>query len=329
MKLDFLKLSKEQITVVKSTLRSVNSTLLLVSEKERCLSKGLEEMAKHINVQNEEIKEMFGSYSLILTMHELSMQLNRAVDECRKEYEILIDAVVNSHKGVIQLQLITPAQIFEQVKVSQDDMPSDLSLPVPSATYQYLFLRIVSIDVYIQGKFLVYVIRLPLTNNVSYNLYRVLPFPIRAKGTDSKFIFIQPEHEYLLTDTAKRFFTRLGAEEVNECRTLSRGRMLCKQTQPVQLRHLDEECEVQMIHTLSSIPSSCSQRIAELNQTLWTQLDNNEWLYVATKPDILTVLCSGHKPTDVKLLGTRKLHLNAMCKAYGNRTHSVPLDVNQ
>jgi hypothetical protein len=92
-------------------------------------------------------------------------------------------------------------------------MPSDLSLPVPtSATYQYLLLRIVGIDALLQGKFLVYVIRLPLTNNVSYNLYHILPFPIRVKRTDSKYIFNQPERDYLLMDTAKRFFTRLGVE---------------------------------------------------------------------------------------------------------------------
>jgi hypothetical protein len=116
--LDFLKLSKEQITVVKYTLWSVNSTLLTVSENERCLSKGIEEMAKHTDDQNKEIKEMFGSYSLVLTINEHSMQLSRAIEEYRREYEILIDAVVNSHKGVIQPLLITPAQIFEQVKLS-------------------------------------------------------------------------------------------------------------------------------------------------------------------------------------------------------------------
>ena len=151
--LDFLKLSKEQIMMVKSTLRSINSTLLTVSENERCFSKGLEEMANHINEQNGEIKEMFSSYSLVLNINEHSMQLSRAIDECRKGYEILIDAVVNSHKGIIQPQLITPAQIFEQIRQSQDDMPSDLSLPVPtSATYQYLLLRIVAIDVFLKGK---------------------------------------------------------------------------------------------------------------------------------------------------------------------------------
>ena len=37
--IDFLKLSKEQITVVKATLRSMTSTLLAVSGKEKVLSK--------------------------------------------------------------------------------------------------------------------------------------------------------------------------------------------------------------------------------------------------------------------------------------------------
>jgi len=95
--------------------------------------------------------------------------------------------------------------------------------------------------------------------------------------------------------------------------------MVCKQTQPVQLTHLDEECEAQLVQTLNSIPSSCSQRIVELNQTLWMQLDNNERLYVAPKLDVLMVLGSKHEPTDAKLLGTRKLLLSAMCKAYGSR----------
>jgi hypothetical protein len=89
--------------------------------------------------------------------------------------------------------------------MSQADVPNDLSLPVPSsAAYQHLLLRIISIDVFLKGNFLVYVIRLPLTSNVLYNLYHILPLPIKVKGTDFKFLFIQPEHDYLLMDTAKR-----------------------------------------------------------------------------------------------------------------------------
>ena len=48
-KMKFLRLSKEQLTHVKSAMKSLNSTLLTVSDK-KILSKGLEDMAKNINL---------------------------------------------------------------------------------------------------------------------------------------------------------------------------------------------------------------------------------------------------------------------------------------
>ena len=120
-------------------------------------------------------------------------------------------------------------------------------------------------------------------------------------------------------DTAKRYFTGLRVDEIHECKVINKVLKVCKQTQPVRLTHLDEVCEVQMIEPIRSIPASCSQRIVDLNHTLWTQLDGNEWLFVTPTFDALTVLCSKHEPMDVKLLGIGKLQLNPMCKAYGNR----------
>jgi len=67
--IDFLKLSKEQITIVKSTLRSLNSSLIAVYENERILSKGLEEMARNVNEHDGEIKEMFTGTSMLLTVN--------------------------------------------------------------------------------------------------------------------------------------------------------------------------------------------------------------------------------------------------------------------
>ena len=73
-----------------------------------------------------------------------------------------------------------------------------------------------------------YVIRLPLTSNVIFNLYHVLPLPIKVIGTNSKFIFIQPEHEYLLMDTAKRHFTGLEVDVFHECKAINKVLKICK-----------------------------------------------------------------------------------------------------
>jgi hypothetical protein len=72
--------------------------LLAVSDNERILPKGLEDMANHIHKQDGEVKRIFTASSMMLTVNEHSMQLNRAIDECRREYEILIDAILNSPK---------------------------------------------------------------------------------------------------------------------------------------------------------------------------------------------------------------------------------------
>ena len=81
--MEFLRLLKEQITVVKSALRSLNSTFLAVSDNEKILSKGLEDMARHISKQDGEVKRIFTASSIMLRVNEHSLQLNRAIDECR------------------------------------------------------------------------------------------------------------------------------------------------------------------------------------------------------------------------------------------------------
>jgi hypothetical protein len=150
-------------------------------------------MAKHVNERDGEIKEVFTGASMLLMLNEHNMQLERALDECRREYNVLIDAIMNSQKGILQPH-ITPAQILKQLKASQADIPRELSLPIPlSATYQNLIVSIIDLDVFIKNNFLVYVIRLPLTNHVNYNLYHVLPLPIKIKDTDIRFTFILPE----------------------------------------------------------------------------------------------------------------------------------------
>jgi hypothetical protein len=191
------------------------------------------------------------------------------------------------------------------MKLCQADNPGDLTLPIPlSAAYHKLILRISEVDVFLKGNYFVYVILLPLTNHVKYCVYHILPLPIKIKNSEFKFTFILPEREYLLMDMAKLYCARLRAEEFKECKLMDNNHRLGKQNYPVQVEHENEECGDELLQSIRSIPGSCSQRTVELNQTLWTQLNNNEWLYVAPRVDTLTVLCSGQEPTDVQIRGT-------------------------
>ena len=42
-------------------------------------------------------------------------------------------------------------------------------------------------------------------------------------------------------------------------------------------------------------------------------------MYVAPRPNVLTVLCSKQEPSNIEIAGTGKLKLHSACKAYGSR----------
>ena len=62
---------------------------------------------------------------------------------------------MNSQKGILQPHITTPAQILNQLKANQADIPTELSVPIPlSAMYQNLIVNI-DLDVFIKNNFLV------------------------------------------------------------------------------------------------------------------------------------------------------------------------------
>ena len=107
-------------------------------------------------------------------------------------------------------------------------------------------------------------------------VYHVLPLPIKIKNTYTRFTFILPGREYLLMDFVKQYSARLKVDEIKECKLISSYHRVCKQNNPVEVTHLHEECEVEVLRSIKTVPSSCFQRIAEITQTIWTHLEDNE-----------------------------------------------------
>lgn len=321
LNVDTLKLTREQVTVIKSTLRAINGTLQDVILNESNLQKGLETMEGHINAQTGKIKEMFTVNSLAIEMNRHALLLTSLIRDVRQDYEMILDAIISAQKGILQPQIISPAKIIKLVKDGITDMPSDLSLPIPlSVAYGSVLLKLIDYDVFLHDNVLGYVIRLPLTDNVKFNVYNVHPLPIATKDSVTTYTFILPDKEYLLIDTVKQYYVKIDKSELDKCKVLTSQWRVCKQNYPIMSSHLHEECEVKMLQHVKEVPLDCSQRIAKLTRTLWTQINNNEWLFVSPNPETLTVSCQGQQPSDVILNGTGKIKFFKTCKGYGSTT---------
>jgi hypothetical protein len=284
------------------------------------LEKGLDEIKKFINHENGEIRQKYSYTAMLVALNDHAIQIQRALEEVKNEYDILIQSCMNAHKGVMQPQILSPSHLMQVLKDSQDSFPRDLQVPTPlSEVYTYQLINIVTVEVYIVDDKMVYVLKVPLTSHSVYDVYRILPFPIKVTDTKNKYTFIQPEKEIILMDQTKQFYVRLTQNELSHCRKISEDRLVCKQRFPIQISPSTSDCEALMLQPIRMIPKSCTQKILEIRETLWTPLKDNSWLFVAPVPDHLTTVCSGQKPSDIEIKDSGMLTFLSDCTGYGDK----------
>jgi hypothetical protein len=110
---DLIKLSREQMVIVKSTLKLVNRTLQYVSGNELLLEKCLDEIKKSINHENGEIRDKYSYTTMLVALNDHAIQIQRALEEVKHEYDILIQSCMNAHRGSCSLRYYRQAIWYE------------------------------------------------------------------------------------------------------------------------------------------------------------------------------------------------------------------------
>jgi hypothetical protein len=153
--------------VAKSTLKSHNKTLNDVTNNDPILEKGLQDIKNFVNEENGEIKRKYKYTLTLVTLNDHAIQLQRALEEVKDEYDIIINSCVNAKSGIIKPQVLSPSHMIEILKSSQESFPHDLQVPVPlSEAYAYLLINILSVDAYIVRSSLVYIVRYHLSHTM-------------------------------------------------------------------------------------------------------------------------------------------------------------------
>jgi hypothetical protein len=89
------------MTIIKTTITSVNSTLQRVDQNEKLLDSGLIILQNYSTQKLDELKEEMVNVN---PLHEQLRLVQRGMDECQHSFEILIDALVHAEQGTIQPQ---------------------------------------------------------------------------------------------------------------------------------------------------------------------------------------------------------------------------------
>jgi hypothetical protein len=248
-----LKLAKEQMIVLRSSLQTVNFTLADVAAKEMQLNDNPNVIQKQVAENGEKTSQAFSQAILVSAVNQHMIIVEHSVSQLWEEYGMILSAITFAQKGILLLQIITPEDIIEAFQKSQSILPTDLSLPSTArVAYKHVLMGIVDIDVFLNDNILGYILRIPLVHSVDYNLYKPILSPTNVKNSENTFVFISSEEDYFFMDNLKQMYAKLSDLQVSKCKTISPHFRMCKQVFPLKSTHLHQECEAGTDHNNSS-----------------------------------------------------------------------------
>ena len=315
---DFLRISKDQMLVIKSAITSFNSTIRNVQRNEKVLKEGLLKLTSHVN---DLTVTLYDETQALAMISEHVIQIGRVMDECREVFELIINALIHAQDGVIQPQIITAGQIKNAMKDEQPIPGLDYPVNIPSQD----IMKMITPEIYLQDKFLVYVIKVPLLVPEQFQLYQIIPFPVSGhlfNKSSNKYLYIESAKEFIISDALHQRYAKMMRHQVDKCFQLDELNFVCKEEFPIVSYKAGDDCEATLLHpSTTEAPKSCTHRMLEIKDTLWIKLFGNEWLHVSPHKEIFTFICGqGQSPQSVTLEGRGKLKLKPGCKGYSTHT---------
>jgi hypothetical protein len=168
---EFLHISKEQMTVLKSSITPFNITMQKVDKNGKLLADELRRLNKMVVSELNKVQYQVDS---VILLNENICKVQRGLTECQHTFEVLVEAFLHAQDGIIQPQLITMVKIRDMMR--KESLPDGLEFPSFSSVE---LSRLITPIVYSQGSYLVYVIQIPLIQSTSYHLYKIQPFPVK------------------------------------------------------------------------------------------------------------------------------------------------------
>lgn len=312
---DFLRIAKEQMLVIKSTLTSFNSTIRDINKNEKLLKEGLFKLNDHVNkITN----ELYSETQLLAMMTEHILQIERSIDRISEFFKLIIDAIVHAKDGTLQPQLITPNKIRNMMSSEQPITGLDYPVNLPS----HELMKLITPHIFLQGKYLVYVLYVPLLLPEQFQVFKMIPFPTPGQeGRINKYIYTESSKDYIIIDTLRQKYAKISQYQLDKCFKINELKFVCKETTPILNFKAGEDCEATLVHpSTTMVPGSCTQRMVQIDNTLWIKLLGNEWLHITPTPEIFTYVCGNDPPQSQTIYGRGKIQLRRGCKGYTAHT---------
>lgn len=313
-------LMRENILVTSSTLRLYNDSLIKIRENESNLNVAIDKLS--LSVKN--ISEFTNGLQILMNVNEVFNAIETAIITLSFQLEDITNAIMFSSQNILHPSIMTPKQLYQELVDNYRHLSNDLELPVAlNINSIHLILSISKIVCfYIKDK-IVFVLQVPLVNTKEYVLFHnvAVPTPHKPKEPNT-FTLIIPDNKYIAMTIDKSHYCTFN--DLGACKSVSPGNFICD-LESVYSTDAKPICESELLaKVISEKPTQCETKVLYGNLNIWKSLTNNNWLYVQSEPQKVSVDCTNTKLYETNILGTGILNIPKDCIGYCNSATFIP-----
>jgi hypothetical protein len=130
---DVTSLMKQQLSIVKATLGTFNETISDMEYNNQVINNGLNNLKSYMEKFTSNTELRMNILEIKITVEGHIARINNSLNAMQRNLDLLIESVINAHKGVIQPQLIAPSLIMEALKGSVSSFPKETMAPFISS----------------------------------------------------------------------------------------------------------------------------------------------------------------------------------------------------
>ncbi|XP_047989420.1 uncharacterized protein LOC125228784 [Leguminivora glycinivorella] len=210
------------------------------------------------------------------------------INNLKNMQEMLFNTLTDVYKGHIDVHLVTPVSLIEQMNIIAGKLPRTISLPVHNIQedikdlYKLLYVKARVTDTYF-----FFELHIPLISDEDYTLHRAIPLPVKSTQDT---VIVQTSARYIAVNLQKNTYISFKEEDLQECVQLKPETFICNKNLPVfNLHNENIPCEAKLISHRTSTPCDVAHTSC---QNAWIELHSpNAWLAICCDTCTLRAIC--------------------------------------
>ena len=208
-----IQLWKNQTSIVEAENNLLKRTELIMNQQHKALNQHILALENAI----ESTKNVMETNLILSDFAIASIVASNMLNNIKSLQNTLLDTVTDIYQGRLNLHLLTPEQLIEELSTISSQLQNDVSLPVENihSKLQNIY-GLLRVRTRMLEEFLIFEIRLPLVSRDSYEIFKLIPVP---KQQDGNMINLIPVSSYVSVNIKRETYIPMTENDVKTCFT--------------------------------------------------------------------------------------------------------------